>query len=128
MSTKPRCIWLWGPTGCGKNKWIIDHFGDVGVYPKSYDIWWGFYNGEEVVTIDNMHSRSKFVPTIIKIAKCVYPKLKIKGGYVDRNYKWIFITSIYSLDDCLKNSKYLDEMKQLFEVYHYDEIDSLNIN
>lgn len=121
---RPRCIWLWGPTGCGKNLWIFNHFNN-GVYSKAFNIWWDGYQGEEVVTFDNMCKGTRFIPTILKWAKGVFPTLKIKYGHVKPNYKWFFITSVYSMDECLKNSKYLNEMKEVFEVVHYNDVDSL---
>lgn len=121
-----RCIWLWGPTGCGKNKWIYEHFKNV--YPKNWSSWWDLYKGEEVVTFDNMMPGTKIVPSILNWVKRSEHGLRSKHGIVTAKFKWFFITSVYSLDECLKGSKYLKEMRDIFEVYHFDAIDNLTIN
>lgn len=122
----PRCIWIWGPSGSGKNKWIYTHFNTV--YPKSLDRWWNFYHDQEAVCIDNIMKGCKYIQSILKIARKEFKKLKVKGGPpVDPNYKWIFVTSVYSIDDCLLHSKFRDQMKQVFEEYYVDELDKLII-
>lgn len=126
MTDKPRCIWIWGPSGSGKNKWIYTHFKSI--YPKSLDRWWNFYHGEEVVCIDNIVKGCRFIPSIMCIAKKEYKLLKVKGGKpVKPNYIWFFITSVYSIDECLKNSIFRDEMKEIFEEYYVDDLNKLII-
>ncbi|AXH77358.1 MAG: helicase [Circoviridae sp.] len=45
-------LWCWGPPRTGKSKWVREKF--PGAYLKSNDKWWGFYEGQPVVIIDEM--------------------------------------------------------------------------
>lgn len=119
-----RCIWLWGPTGCGKNRWIYDSFESI--YPKNHNSWWDGYYGQEVVTLDNMMRGSKLIPAILRwVDNSRDDLLKAKRKPATRLFKWFFITSTRSLDDCLKGTKYHAKMKDTFEVFHYDDRDKI---
>ena len=45
------CEWVYGPTGCGKSHYAFQNYSPDTHY--DYDGSWDYYNGEEVVIIDN---------------------------------------------------------------------------
>lgn len=123
-----RCVWLWGPSGCGKNKWIHEHFNGS-VYAKSLDRYWDFYQGENVITFDNMvPSVARFSRPILNAANKKYKWLKCKNYKCkpkEALFQWVFCTSVFSLKECYKKSRFLEEMLDTFEVVHFDDINSL---
>ena len=127
---KPRCIWLWGFSGCGKNLWIYKNFGMENVYSKSLTKWWSFYTGQSVVTFDNVasYSEESRLKNIVKAAKVQEHCLKWKGVqspfYFQPRYKWIFITSVCPMD-CIKKSKWYEDIRELFEEVPFDKVNDL---
>lgn len=87
-----RCLWLYGPPGCGKSRWCRENF--PGFFTKPQNKWWDGYKGEEVVVLDDYDT-----PTLshyLKIWADVYSFYgEVKGGTVACNYKIFIVTSNY---------------------------------
>lgn len=92
----------WGKTGSGKSRAVWDEFGVEAVYPKPYGQWFDFYNGEEVVLVDDFNPQEmhgiKYREWLHLMDR--YPmQVQRKGGSLWFASKIIIFTSNYDPED-----------------------------
>lgn len=76
---QPHIYILWGPTGCGKSRFVHSTF--PGAYRKPRGNWWDGYHTQEVVIFDDFYSWIRY-DELLRILDW-YPHLvEIKGSYV----------------------------------------------
>lgn len=95
-----RGIWLSGPSGIGKTKFIHEQ---PDVYIKQHNKWWDGYTGNRIVCGDDWdESIWKWGMNYIKTWTDHYPtRGETKGGTIYLNYEWFIITSNLTLDESL---------------------------
>ncbi len=87
---KPNNIWLWGATGVGKTRTAVEHAESY--YIKDNTQWWDGYAGQEVIVFDDFDGRIHIKDMLRYLDR--YPvQGQIKGGYVNINSPFIYITS-----------------------------------
>lgn len=91
---------LWGPTGTGKSRYIVDWCAMLkkSVYRKSYSkgfqSWWDGYIGQEVLHIDDFEGESAIEELLTLLDGYGHNKeWQVKGGTVRISAKYCFFTS-----------------------------------
>jgi len=83
---------------------------------KPISKWWDGYNDQEVVLIDDFELTSlKYLDHYLKLWADPWGALtgEIKGGTINLNYKKIYITSNYSISQCVQATHNGDEQLEL---------------
>ncbi len=86
-------LWLWGPTGCGKTRYVYDNY--EAVYNKPEGPWFDGYDGDEVALFDDFEAVDIGITQLLKLLDRYPMKVPVKGGFVNWNPKTIVITSNY---------------------------------
>lgn len=84
--------WWYGPPGVGKSRpWRA-----INPYPKSSNKWWGGYDNEEIVLLEDLDTDHKVLGHYLKIWADRYPFIAdIKGSHLYINPPRIVVTSNY---------------------------------
>jgi hypothetical protein len=90
----PMVYWRWGKSGTGKTRFIYDNFEADKIYMKDSSMWWDGYtpNKHTVILIDEYDGTYDF-RTLLRLLDRYPFQGQRKGGYVQINSPWIYITS-----------------------------------
>jgi len=93
---KVKTYFLWGKSGIGKTHYVYEKYGIENVYmvnfQKGTTTWFDGYNGEEVIMIDDYYGEISY-GTLLKICDKYPYNAPIKGGFVNAEWKRVYITS-----------------------------------
>lgn len=88
---------LWGQTGTGKTRSVLDQEGDANVFilNKTHgasQIWWDGYDGQEVLLIDEFYG---WIPydALLRLLDIYNHSIPFKGGFTHALWKRVYITS-----------------------------------
>jgi hypothetical protein len=109
-------LWIFGPTGCGKSRYVRDTFATF--YSKPMSKWWDGYSGEEVVVLDDFDpSHGKFLGYFLKIWADRYVfNAEVKGGMLKIRPKRVVVTSQYLLSACFEDHETIDAITRRFNL------------
>lgn len=109
-------LWIFGPTGCGKSRYVRENF--VSFYSKPMSKWWDGYSGEEVVVLDDFDpSHGKFLGYFLKIWADRYVfNAEVKGGMLKIRPKRVIVTSQYILSACFEDRECIDAIARRFKL------------
>lgn len=90
--SKPKVIWLWGPTGSGKTRAAYAH--DPCLYKQtSTDGWFDGYYDQKTICIDDFDKHTFPIRELLQILDGYKYNAKVKGGFQQLKADTIFITS-----------------------------------
>lgn len=96
-SSQPQVHWRWGLSGTGKTYYVIDKHGADNVYIKDGTMWWDGYSQQEAILIDDFDNNIPY-RTLLRILHEYREQGQIKGGHVNINSPYIYITCEYPPD------------------------------
>ena len=124
-----RGIWIWGPSGTGKSKWVRDHIPNEQLYPKMMNKWWDGYNGQKYVVLDDLGLDGNILSQEIKIWSDRYGCiLENKGGCIPSNYDWFIVTSQYRIEDIWTDFETREALHRRFRVFFIEDLLNSNFN
>lgn len=122
----PIVFWIYGSTGIGKTKLVIDTFESVCIVS---DLKWpgDGYKGEECLLIDDFREEDMSFQKLLRITDRYSYKIAFKGGSVHINSSYIVITSPQSIS---KTFSFLNEnLEQLYRRIEFEiNLDKVQIN
>lgn len=102
-TSAPECLYLFGPPGCGKTRWVYDTFKSI--YEKDpVTYWFCGYNGEECMLFDDF-TGSIAIDFILRVCDRYPCRVQVKGAstQIARSTRFIVFTSNVPFDDLYPN-------------------------
>jgi len=93
--TLPEVHWRYGKAGTGKTRYVNDTYGSINVFTKDNTIWWDGYSQQQVILIDDFDNTIPFRVLLRILDRYTYQG-QVKGGYVQVNSPFIYITCEFS--------------------------------
>lgn len=112
---KPEIHWRWGLAGTGKTRWVIQKHGENNVYIKDGTSWWDGYLQQDVILIDDFDNNIPY-RTLLRILDRYRYQGQVKGGYVNINSPYIFITCEHPPSYYWKENELEQVMRRLTSV------------
>lgn len=91
----PEVHWRWGKAGVGKTRFVEEKHPSI--YQKDNTLWWDGYNQQEAIIIDDFDNSIPY-RTLLRILDRYAYQGQIKGGYVQLNSPYIYITCEFPPD------------------------------
>lgn len=90
----PEVIWLYGPTGTGKTRYVYEKTKELSLWPAMATAkWWEGYVQQDAILIDDMRSNFATFNDLLKILDRYPYSQEKKGSSIPINSKYIYITS-----------------------------------
>jgi hypothetical protein len=91
--SRPKVYWLFGPTGTGKTKFVVDRCGLQNVYISSNGLrWFDGYNNQQNVLFDDFRSSHIEFSYLLRLLDGYPVRVEVKGSSRQFNAKGIYIT------------------------------------
>lgn len=105
-----KCYWLYGPTGVGKTRYVMEEEKSVYMYP--YDgRWWDSYQGEECILFDDFRGQVPMNELLRLCDRYTYNVAKRGQSPYPMVSKKVYFTSCCRMADCYKDPG--DSLSQL---------------
>lgn len=91
LKDPPLIFWIYGLSGVGKTYFPHRFFNEEDIYIKDGTMWWNNYEQQKCIIIDDFDGKWPYRDLLRLLDKYKYQG-QFKGGYVDINSKFIFIT------------------------------------
>ena len=100
-----RVTYIWGESGVGKTKYVIEEIGDKVFNEVKYDgnFWLGATEDCDIALYDDFRDTHMKTSEFINFIDYNRHIMNVKNGAVRNNYKEIYITSVQSPDEIYKN-------------------------
>lgn len=114
--TPPTVVWRYGKTGVGKTRFVFEHHETV--YIKDGTQWWDGYEQQEAICIDDFDGKWPFRDLLRLLDRYPY-RGQVKGGYVDINSPYIYITCEFSPESVFHVDEELAQiLRRITQVVH----------
>lgn len=112
-SHKRTCLWLWGPSGAGKTKWIYDNFDAKQIWTDSgsKDFYDG-YDGQVCAILDDLDTQTKNFKDLLRLSDPWHnPTLNAKGTRCVFTADYVVVTTTLSIDRFMSDRPHEDGMQ-----------------
>ena len=89
---KPTVLWIYGPTGTGKTKGVVENEPDLWISGKNLK-WWQGYENQEATLFDDFRGDFCTYHELLRILDRYPYTVEVKGGSRKLNSKRMYVTS-----------------------------------
>jgi len=108
-------IWIFGESGTGKTRSVLDAYPDA--YPKPRSMWWDGYQHQPIVLLDDVDKFDVKLGGALKHWADHYPFIaEIKGGSLQIRPSKFVVTSQYRIEDIWQDQATVDALLRRFVV------------
>lgn len=102
---KPKILWFYGKTGCGKSKKAHEIFENEDYYRKADGSkWWPGYDNQENIIIDDFRDSWWPITYMLNLCDRYECRIETKGGYRQFKGRFIIITCAFHPNECYKGT------------------------
>lgn len=91
---KPMVYWIYGKTGVGKTKFVVENECDLWISGKNLR-WWQGYDHQEAVLFDDFRADFCTFHELLRILDRYPYQVEVKGGSIELTAQRMYITSCY---------------------------------
>lgn len=106
---KPYVEWIYGETGTGKTRFVVETEKDLWISGKNLR-WWSGYENQEAVLLDDFRKDFCTFHELLRILDRYPYTVEVKGGTRKLNSKRMYITSCFHPEEVYKTG---EDVKQL---------------
>jgi len=110
---RPTCVWLFGKGGVGKSFYPKNIHGVDNVFIKDEAKWWGKYDHEEAILIDDFDPAEWSYRRFLRLLDEGKYEGETKGGHITINSKFIYVSCEYPPEHYWQDNK-LDQVTTRF--------------
>lgn len=95
---KPYVEWIYGPTGTGKTRYVVEHEKDLWISGRNLK-WWQGYDNQEATLFDDFRKDFCTFHELLRILDRYPYTVEVKGGHKELNSKRMYISSCFHPKD-----------------------------
>ena len=106
---KPKVYWIYGRTGTGKTRYVVEKEKDLWISGKSLR-WWDGYENQKATLFDDFRKDFCTYHELLRILDRYPYRVEYKGGSVELNSKRMYITSCYHPKDIYDTREDIEQL------------------
>lgn len=124
---KPEVVWIWGKTGTGKTRMVVESEPDLWISGKNLR-WWNNYENEEAVLLDDFRGDFCTFHELLRILDRYPYRVEVKYGSRELNSKRIYITSCHPPESVYETREDIQQLlRRIDRVVQSDSVVTLAV-
>jgi len=120
---KPEVYWLYGPTGSGKTRYVVEKEKDLWISGKNLR-WWDGYENQEATLFDDFRKDFCTFHELLRILDRYPMTVEVKGGHRVLNSKRMYITSCFNPEEIYHVREDIAQLlRRITEIRHVTKVD-----